>query len=395
MKKILSVLLVSAALGCGGCASSPSDAAAGPYGSRAAEFFDRLWTLYRVPSEGLFSEYYPTSHRPDVNYFEDGARSPQEVSFLWPMDGVFTSAIAMARLDPVKYRPYVDSMVMAVERYYDDERVPAGYQAYPVDKERVDRYYDDNGLVGLAYVKAYGVTHDARHLEKAKQVMTFILSGWRPDYDGGVSWLEGVENQKPGCANGKAMLLALNLYDATGDDYYLVTGRRFYDWIDGRLHDADLDIVWNSWLTEPEGRLDKAVYSYNTGMLLEGAVMLYRQTGERKYLDNARRLAEGGYRFYMREDAEGRPHNRDIPWFYLVLFRGYQALYEVDGDPRYVDTFIRWMDYAWEHARDKAGLFYNDWSGGRDESRTPKWLLDEACVPEYFARAAEIRGETR
>lgn len=77
--------------------------------------------------------------------------------------------------------------------------------------------------------------------------MTFILSGWRPDHDGAVSWLEGVENQKPGCANGKAMLLALNLYGATGDPYYLTAGRRFYDWMEAYLHDPELDIVWNSW----------------------------------------------------------------------------------------------------------------------------------------------------
>ena len=129
------------------------------------------------------------------------------------------------------------------------------------------------------------MTRNPAHLEKAKQVMTFILSGWRPDHDGAVSWLEGVENQKPGCANGKAMLLALNLYGATGDPYYLTAGRRFYDWMDAYLHDPELDIVWNSWLTQPEARLDKAVYSYNTGLLLQGAVALYGYTGDRVYLE--------------------------------------------------------------------------------------------------------------
>lgn len=355
--------------------------------------FRKVWDMYRVPEYGLFSEYYPNSYRPDVNYFDDGAKSTQEVSFLWPMDGVFTSAVALAEVDPVKYGSYVDSMVIAVEQYYDDGRMPAGYQAYPVRMGKVDRYYDDNGLVGLAYVAAYGVTRNPAHLEKAKQVMTFILSGWRPDHDGAVSWLEGVENQKPGCANGKAMLLALNLYGATGDPYYLTAGRRFYDWMEAYLHDPELDIVWNSWLTQPEARLDKAVYSYNTGLLLQGAVALYGYTGDRVYLDNARRLAEGARKFYLPETEDGAAANRDLPWFYLVLLRGYQALYDLDGDPKYVDIFIRWMDWARRNARDAAGLFYNDWSGKKDESATPKWLLDEACIPEYFVRAALIRRE--
>ena len=232
MKNVFFAAFFGAACCLSGCRQEAATPATGEHYAFAEEMFRKVWDMYRVPEYGLFSEYYPNSYRPDVNYFDDGAKSTQEVSFLWPMDGVFTSAVALAEVDPVKYGSYVDSMVMAVEQYYDDGRMPAGYQAYPVRMGKVDRYYDDNGLVGLAYVAAYGVTRNPAHLEKAKQVMTFILSGWRPDHDGAVSWLEGVENQKPGCANGKAMLLALNLYGATGDPYYLTAGRRFYDWMD-------------------------------------------------------------------------------------------------------------------------------------------------------------------
>lgn len=393
MKKLVFAAMLGTVCCAAGCGRTAAVAPSGEHYQFAEEMFRKVWELYRVPGHGLFSEYYPNSYRPDVNYFEDGAKNAQEVSFLWPMDGVFTSAVALAGIEPGKYGCYVDSMAMAVEQYYDDARVPAGYQAYPVKMGKVDRYYDDNGLVGLAYITAYGVTRNPAYLEKAKQVMTFILSGWRPDYDGGVSWLEGVANQKPGCSNGKAMMLALELYGATKDPYYLTTGRRFYDWIDAYLHDPELDIVWNSWLTQPGARLDKAVYSYNTGLLLQGAVALYRYTGDAAYLDNARRLAEGARRFYLQETHAGQPANRDLPWFYLVLFRGYHDLYNLDGDSKYVDIFIRWMDWARENARDRAGLFYNDWSGSSDEANTPKWLLDESCIPEFFVRAAMIRGE--
>lgn len=393
MKKLFFALLCGAVCSTAGCRPAAEVSLSGEHYDFAGEMFLKVWDMYRVPKHGLFSEYYPNSYRPDMNYFEDGVKNAKEVSFLWPMDGMFTSAVALAAVDPAKYSCYVDSMVMAVEQYYDDVRMPAGYQAYPVKMDKVDRYYDDNGLVGLAYIEAYGVTRERQHLERAKQVMAFILSGWRPDHGGGVSWLEGVENQKPGCSNGKAMMLALKLYGATGDPYYLTTGRRFYDWIDAHLHDPGLDIVWNSWLTAPEARLDKAVYSYNTGLLLQGAVALYRYTGEAAYLDNAHRLAEGARKFYLQETETGRPANRDLPWFYLVLLRGYHDLYDVDGDPKYVDIFIRWMDWARSNARDAAGLFYNDWSGRRDEANTPKWLLDETCIPEYFVRAALLRGE--
>ena len=35
------------------------------------------------------------------------------------MSGVFSSAVLMAAIEPEKYTVYVDSMVMAMEHYYD------------------------------------------------------------------------------------------------------------------------------------------------------------------------------------------------------------------------------------------------------------------------------------
>ena len=220
-----------------------------PNKDKAEEMFQRVWELYRVPKYGLFSEYYPSSHRPDLTYFNDSTRQAQEVSYLWPMSGVFSSAVLMAAIEPEKYMVYVDSMVMAMERYYDTTRVPFGYQAYPVQFGKVDRYYDDNGLVGIDYIDSYLVTKNPHYLEKAKQVLTFILSGWDENFEGAVSWLEGVKDQKPACSNGKAMVLALKLYEATKDEYYLEVGKKFYHWIDKYLKDPERGVVWNSWLT--------------------------------------------------------------------------------------------------------------------------------------------------
>ena len=96
---------------------------------------------------------------------------------------------------------------------------------------------------------------------------------------------------------------------------------------------------------------------------------------------------------FFRYTDDGIPYGHDIPWFRLVLFRGYHELYKVTGDPEYVDVIIKALDYAWDNARDVSGLYYNDWTGRKDESRQPKWLLDVSCIPEYYARVAMIRGE--
>ena len=363
-----------------------------PNKDKAEEMFQRVWELYRVPKYGLFSEYYPSSHRPDLTYFNDSTRQAQEVSYLWPMSGVFSSAVLMATIEPEKYTVYVDSMVMAMERYYDTTRVPFGYQAYPVQFGKVDRYYDDNGLVGIDYIDSYLVTKNSHYLEKAKQVLTFILSGWDENFEGAVSWLEGVKDQKPACSNGKAMVLALKLYEATKDEYYLEVGKKFYHWIDKYLKDPERGVVWNSWLTTTSA-VCPDLYTYNTGTLLQAAVALYNYTGEQAYLDNAKFLAEGSCKVFFKYTEEGIPYIADLPWFNLVLFRGYHDLYNVTGDSKYVDTMIKGLDYAWEHARDQAGLMYHDWTGRTDEKRKPKWLLDASCVPEYYERVAMIKGE--
>lgn len=364
-----------------------------PNKDRAEEMFLKVWELYRVPQHGLFSEYYPNSYRPDLTYFNDSIHQTQEVSFLWPMSGIFSSAVALAKLDPAKYTAYVDSMAEAVEKYYDTGRTPFGYQAYPVQFGKVDRYYDDNGLVGIDYIDSYMVTGNERYLEKAKQVLTFILSGWSEDFDGGVSWLEGVRDQKPACSNGKAMVLSLKLYEATGDPYYLETGTKFYDWIDKYLKDPENGVVWNSWSTTAAA-VCPDLYTYNTGTLLQAAASLYRHTGDEKYLDDAKFLAEGSYKTFVKHNADGIPYAENLPWFYLVLFRGYQDLYDITGDSRYVEEVLKGLDFAWDNCRDKAGLYYHDWSGQTDESHRPKWLLDAACIPEFYARAAILRGET-
>lgn len=387
MKKTIILLSALALASCG------QNEAPDSYMSKARESFQNVWDHYRVPEYGLFSEYYPNTFKPDLNYFDDGTHQAQESSFLWPMSGVFSSTVLMAKADPRTYRPYLDSMVVAMEEYYDTTRVPFAYQAYPARFDRVDRYYDDNGLVGIDYIDTYAVTKNPAHLEKAKQIFTFILSGWDDRFGGGVPWVEGKRDQKPACSNGKAMVLSLKLYEATGDEYYLETGKRFYRWIRRTLLDPNTGIIMNAWLTDGEGRAQFDPYTYNTGTSIQAAAYLYKVTGEQSYLDEALKLCEDSSKYFFHYTDNGIPYTDNIPWFDVVLFRGYQAVWEITRDTKYVDIVLKALDYAWDNARDAAGLVCNDWTGRKDETKKPKWLLDSSCITEFLVRAAIIKGE--
>lgn len=363
------------------------------YLHRAEATFRLVWNKYRIPQHGLFSEYYPNSHKADLTYFQEEKQQSKEVAYLWPMSGVFSSVTVLMEINPQKYAPYLDSMVMAVEQYLDTTRTPNGYQAYPAKFEIVDRYYDDNGLVGIDYIDAYAITKDLSYLNKAKEVMTFIESGWSDDFGGGASWLEGIRDQKPACTNGKATVLALKIYQASGEEKYLHYGMKSYNWMLSTLRDDSLNIIWNALLT-PEGvssNVQKHAYTYNTGTMIQSAVRLYKITNNTKYLEDAKALAAGAYQYYFGYTDKDIPFVKDIPWFTLVLFRGYQELYEIDKNPKYVNAVIERADWAWEHARDAEGLPYHDWTGRADEHKKPKWLLDTSCMAELYARIAMIK----
>jgi hypothetical protein len=64
----------------------------------------------------------------------------------------------------------------------------------------------------------------------------------------------------------------------------------------------------------------------------------------------------------------------------------------VDRNPKYVKIIIENVDYAWKQSKDNYGLINNNWNKVSDtEMNSPKWLLDEACMIEFYARIALLK----
>lgn len=127
-------------------------------------------------------------------------------------------------------------------------------------------------------------------------------------------------------------------------------------------------------------KIDKKKYNNSLINLIEAqkqyrdttSVSLYKITDSKEYLTEAQSLAEGSYLYFGKKQADGRISILDDTWFTVVLFRGYQDLYEVDGNSKYVDIIIKNINYAWKNARDNKGLIYSNWNAEKDESKTPK-----------------------
>jgi uncharacterized protein YyaL (SSP411 family) len=357
------------------------------YKDRADAMFHKVWQYYRVQQyPGLFTENYPSGKKVSLDYFQGAQVGEKPVSFLWPFSGMFSAANVLMHFPDLKkkYSPYLDTLAIGVWAYRDTTRSPVGYQAYPANLEKSDRYYDDNALVCIDYAEAYMNTKDQKYITKAKEVFTFILSGWDNQLGGGVYWLEGHKDQKPACSNGMATLAALKLYECTKDPLYLNWGKRFYDWMHDQLRNPN-GIYFND--VKMDGKPNKVYYTYNTGSMLESSVLLYKFTNESKYLKEAELVAENSYNFFsIKGKGSNRDFNIDLPWFVTVLFRGYEALYRVNKNPRYINAVALNLDNAWEKSADQYGFLTAKWATDEASKKKPKWLLDQACIAELYAR---------
>jgi uncharacterized protein YyaL (SSP411 family) len=364
------------------------------YLQRAETMYSRTWKDYHVSGyPHLFAENYPSSNHDSLDYFQGSKVKEKPVSFLWPYSGVYSATNALMHISSAqkKYLPYLDSMAAGIEKYRDTTRKPTGYQAYPSAFEKADRYYDDNGLVGIEYMEAYFNTRNSLYLNRAKTVFTFIISGWDDQLGGGINWLEGHKDQKPACSNGMAMLVALKLYQATNNPYYLTWGKRFYSWMHANLRDTT-GAYWNDKKTA-DGTPNKVYYTYNTGSVIEAAVLLYRFTKDKNYLKDAQASAKGITGFFKNRQHDPNLTMRiDLPWFVAVLLRGYEALYKADGNYGYIAALEKDIDYAWCNTQDKYGYLTKSWTADAAEIKKPKWLLDESCIAEMYARLSKLES---
>jgi predicted alpha-1,6-mannanase (GH76 family) len=141
-------------------------------------------------------------------------------------------------------------------------------------------------------MEAYFNTQNPVYLHGAETVFTFIISGWNDDLGGGVPWVEGHNDQKPACSNGTAMLVALKIYEGNKNLYYLDWGKKFYSWMYQHLRDST-GVYCND--EKLNGSVNGTFYTYNSGFMLEAAVLLNKFTNDKQYLQQAQQLAKDAF----------------------------------------------------------------------------------------------------
>lgn len=385
IRKIICIVFCSAIAALPVCASGNTVRT----DSRAGAAVNAIYKHFSVEGTCLFRETYPFDEHFKATYLASEDKSDRkQYSYLWPFSSVLSAVTAMADTDR-KYLELLQSKVLpGLEEYFDKSRQPEAYSSYIVSAPLSDRFYDDNIWLGIDFTDIYRITGDRRYLDKAETIWKFIESGTDDKIDGGIYWCEQKKESKNSCSNAPGAVLALKLYQATGDRAYLEKGKRLYEWTESHLRDDEDGMYYDN--IALDGRVDKRKFAYNSGQMLQAAVLLYGITAEKHYLHEAKALAEAcSKRFFeyrrMKDGSDKYVLKEGNIWFSAIMLRGFIELYNVDGKTRYIKHFKNSLDYLWNERKDGNGLFETD--GRKDKKKDDKiHLLSQGAVAEMFAR---------
>jgi hypothetical protein len=304
-------------------------------------------------------------------YFEttDSVKKENKHSWLWPLCALIQATNEQETIEPGKN--YMEPVVKAIDQYYNP-KLPPAYQDYVTAERLSGRFYDDNQWIAIAYLDAYKRTRKSKYLQVSKMICQFMMKGLDTVAGGGLYWKEGDMGTKNTCSNGPGILVALELYKATKDKQYLNAALAIYNWTYSKLESPE-GLFYDA-VKIPSGKIDKALYTYNAGTMLQANVLLYHITGKQVYLSKAQRLAAAAKAHFYKKDR--LPGNY---WFNAVMLRGYQALYAVDRNVGWIDFFIKDGERVWRDERDEKGML------GKKKS-----LIDQAGMMEIYARLEMI-----
>lgn len=355
-------------------------AEADSYKQKAISQFKLIVDKYAIPGSHFYNENYPKK------------ANDKYVAYLWTLSTLFNAANNLVFIGFEQGRYELESISTALDSYWDDDSDPGGFASYPPALGGGTRFYDDNASIGLDFIEAYEVSLNSDYLEKAKKAYEFAISGEDSLCGGGIYWNE--LERSPGytyyikAANttGFTACLALKLYAHTQNEKYLQDAKRLYKWNKENMQDP-VDKTYYNHIDITTKIKNKTKWSYNSGIMLSNAALLYSATNDKQYLNDANELADAIYNYFTTASSKVRralPNN--TPWFQAIVLRAYSDYYKIDArkENKYIDVFIENINYAWENSRDDTGFFYEDWIGEK-EGRI-EMLLTQACIVEMYAR---------
>lgn len=252
------------------------------------------------------------------------------------------------------------------------------------------RYYDnfnwDNGKVWFIYddimwwvvslARTYLITGDKQWLELSQSGFERVWSGSKVlkdngSYDparGGMYWAWNQEHPegtptasmgKMACINYPTVIGAMTLFEATGDSTYYHKGLEIYAWSRNNLFDKESGRVADS--RHGKGEPAWKMHVYNQATCIGAAVMLYKHSGNKAYLDDAvlaadytkKRMSNNKYLHFENGIEQG---------IYHAIFAQYIIrLIEDGGQRQYLSWLRKNINAGWKNRLKPLNITYKDY----------------------------------
>ncbi|OWA37973.1 glycosyl hydrolase [Saccharibacillus sp. O16] len=245
-----------------------SSVRSGIWNERAERFQMILYERYHNPATGILNQWFPGSHKTENEPFY----------YWWQAHVIDVFVDALERTDDIKYAERIEELAVHLRRSNGDTYL--------------HNYYDDMEWLALAFLRAYQATGKDAYKQHVLELWADIRTAWNDNCGGGMAWKKDQLDYKNTPANAPAAILAARLYREFGDAEDLEWAKRIYAWNRDNLVDPQTGFVWDGLNRLGDGRIDKDwEFTYCQGVFLGAGVELYRCTGDRIYLEEARRTA--------------------------------------------------------------------------------------------------------
>jgi rhamnogalacturonyl hydrolase YesR len=188
-------------------------------------------------------------------------------------------------------------------------------------------------------------------------------NGKRGSYDtvnGGMywNWTDG-DNGKMACINYPTVIAAMTLYNSTKNEDYLNKAKEIYAWAKINLFDSTKGRVADS---NHGGGPAWTLHTYNQATCIGAAVMLYKETGNKEYLEEA--VITANYLKNQMSTNGFLPFETGVEQgIYNAIFAQYIIRLIEDGEQyQYLPWLHYNMDNAWEYRNKTTNITYKDHS---------------------------------
>src|SRR6185437_11380374 len=235
-----------------------------------------------------------------------GLYEGEPYSYLWPFSQAFAATISVASISgqaasqASTHSHEVQARLVGLGKYWASPSPVAGKAPTELPSFNGEvvppggaSYYDDNEWIGIELLRLYKLRHEAASLEKAEQIMAFVMAGWENNpklaCPGGVPFSDSPSNTDRNTVTyAPAAELGAHLLRTIAHAGYLGLEEEAYQWVLRCLTESNGLYADHIRL---HGVIDPSEWSYNQGTMIGAGVLLYQATGNTEFLYQARQTA--------------------------------------------------------------------------------------------------------